>query len=100
MITLCFPSETSIPLLSSKRNTATFRERLKATGLPEVLTIAGRPDVVVQSAEAYQRSLDIVERAETLLAVQEGIEDMKAGRMTTLEGFDHSFRSRHKLPGR
>lgn len=51
------------PLDHFKRQTAEFRERLKATGQPEVLTVDGRAELVVQDAGAYQ---DLVQELQTL----------------------------------
>jgi hypothetical protein len=51
------------PLDHFKRQTAEFRERLKATGQPEVLTVDGRAELVVQDAAAYQ---DLVRELEQL----------------------------------
>ena len=43
------------------RNTKTHLKRLKQTGRPELLTVNGKAEVVVQSAAAYQRLLDDLE---------------------------------------
>ena len=51
------------PITEFKRSTPEFVKRLRATGLPEVLTIDGRGELVVQHAAAYERLLAIVERA-------------------------------------
>lgn len=88
------------PLTDFKRNTARFRSRLKATGLPEVLTVEGLPELVVQDAGAYQRLLDLVDRADAVRAVREGLDDAAAGRTTALASFDREFRKRHRLPKR
>ena len=45
------------------RNTKTHLKRLKRTGRPELLTVNGKAEVVVQSASAYQR---LIESLETL----------------------------------
>ena len=50
------------PLDHFKRQTAVFRERLKATGQPEVLTVDGRAELVVQDAAAYQELVRELER--------------------------------------
>jgi PHD/YefM family antitoxin component YafN of YafNO toxin-antitoxin module len=63
-----------------KRNTAEFRERLKKTGEPEVLTVDGKAELVVQSAEAYQKLLDKIEELDTRAAIFEGLADIEAGR--------------------
>lgn len=88
------------PLTDFKRNTARFRSRLKATGMPEVLTVEGQPELVVQDAGAYQRLLDLVDRTDAVRAIQEGLDDAKAGRTTSLATFDREFRKRHRLPKR
>jgi hypothetical protein len=41
--------------------------RLKLSGRPEVLTINGKAELVVQDAAAYQRLLEAVERARQVL---------------------------------
>ncbi|MEX2219443.1 MAG: type II toxin-antitoxin system Phd/YefM family antitoxin [Phycisphaerales bacterium] len=67
------------PLTDFKRNTAEFRARLKKSGRPAVLTVEGRPELVVQDAGAYQKMLDALERAEAIEGIREGLESMKRG---------------------
>lgn len=67
------------PLTDFKRNTTQFRQRLKKTGQPTLLTVEGRPDLVVQDAAAYQRLLDVVDRAEAIAGIQRGLESMERG---------------------
>jgi len=43
------------------RNPKVHLRRLRRTGRPELLTINGKAEVVVQSAAAYQRLLDLLE---------------------------------------
>ncbi|HEX2205086.1 MAG TPA: type II toxin-antitoxin system Phd/YefM family antitoxin [Longimicrobium sp.] len=66
-------------LTDFQRNTREHIERLKETGRPSVLTVNGRAEVVVQSAEAYQALLDALERAEALLDIHEGFESVARG---------------------
>jgi PHD/YefM family antitoxin component YafN of YafNO toxin-antitoxin module len=63
-----------------KRSTADFRKRLKGTGEPESLTVEGKAELVVQSADAYQELLDRLEELETIAALREGLADADAGR--------------------
>lgn len=63
-----------------KRNTADFRKRLRKSGGPEVLTVDGKAELIVQSAEGYQRLLERLEDLETLAALREGLADVRAGR--------------------
>ncbi|MFO0887994.1 MAG: type II toxin-antitoxin system Phd/YefM family antitoxin [Isosphaeraceae bacterium] len=67
------------PLTDFKRNTAEFIAQLKRTGEPVVLTVNGRAELVVQDAASYQKLLDIAQRAAVIEAVQQGLEEMKAG---------------------
>jgi hypothetical protein len=45
-----------------QRNTQTHLKRLKRTGRPELLTINGKAEVVVQNASAYQRLIESLEK--------------------------------------
>ena len=59
-------------------------KRLKKTGKPQVLTVHGRAEIVVQDADAYQKLLEAVDRAEALEGIRRGLEDVKAGRTRPL----------------
>jgi prevent-host-death family protein len=86
------------PLTEFKRRTAEFRERLRRTGLPTVLTVEGRPELVVQDAAAYQKMLDLFDRADTLEGVRKGLVSLKAGEGTPLEEMDARLRRKHRIP--
>jgi len=49
-------------LTDFQRNTQAHLKRLKRTGRPELLTINGKAEVVVQNASAYQRLIESLER--------------------------------------
>ena len=55
------------PLSDFKRKTGELIEQLKDTGRPVVLTLNGRPEVVVQNAAAYQTLLDRLRECESEL---------------------------------
>jgi prevent-host-death family protein len=44
------------------RNTKAHLKRLRRTGRPELLTVNGKAEVVVQSAAAYQRLIESLEK--------------------------------------
>jgi PHD/YefM family antitoxin component YafN of YafNO toxin-antitoxin module len=46
------------------RNAKAHLKRLKRTGRPELLTVNGKAEVVVQNASAYQRLLEALEKLE------------------------------------
>jgi len=71
-----------------QRNAKTHITRLRRTKAPMVLTVNGSPSVVVQDANAYQEDMNRLAQLEEerfVAAVNEGIADMKAGRMVPLE---------------
>jgi PHD/YefM family antitoxin component YafN of YafNO toxin-antitoxin module len=72
------------PFTDFQRHTKAHLKRLKKTGKPHVLTVNGRAEVVMQDAEAYQKLLEAVDRAEALEGLRRGLEDVKAGRTRPL----------------
>jgi PHD/YefM family antitoxin component YafN of YafNO toxin-antitoxin module len=44
------------------RNAKAHLKRLKQTGRPELLTVNGKAEVVVQNATAYQRLIELLEK--------------------------------------
>ena len=48
-------------LTDFQRNAQAHLKRLKRTGRPELLTVNGRAEVVVQSASAYQKLIESLE---------------------------------------
>lgn len=66
-------------LTDFKRNTPEHLERLKASGRPEVLTVNGKAEVVVQDAESYQRMLDELQQAETTAQISRAIKRLSEG---------------------
>ena len=72
-----------------------FLKRLKRTGHPLVLTINGRAELVVQDANAYQQ---ILERVETLEALQRSFADVNAGRAKPARDVFRRLRRKHGIP--
>ena len=62
-----------------QRNLRFHVKRLKGSRSPMVLTLNGKPELVVQNAEAYQELLDEVEQARFVNAVNAGIKEMESG---------------------
>lgn len=88
------------PLTDFKRNSTEFRERLKKTGRPEVLTVDGRADLVVQDVAAYQALLDELDRLQAIDGIRRGLLDVEKGRGQSLEDVDKELRARFDLPPR
>ena len=49
-----------------QRNTRKHIKRLKQTGQPEVLTVNGQAELVVQSAASYQKLLDAADLSDSV----------------------------------
>ncbi|HEY1687111.1 MAG TPA: type II toxin-antitoxin system Phd/YefM family antitoxin [Tepidisphaeraceae bacterium] len=62
-----------------QRNTKKHLRRLKKTGRPEVLTVNGQAEVIVQSAAGYQELLEAAELAETLPILKKSLEESRRG---------------------
>lgn len=62
-----------------QRNTKQHIRRLKHSGKPEVLTVNGQAELVVQSAAAYQKLLDHADLADSVKILRRRIADVDAG---------------------
>lgn len=69
-----------LSLSDFKRRSAALVEQMKATKRPLVLTVNGKPELVVQDAASFQRMVTLASRMESVEAIQEGLADMDAGR--------------------
>lgn len=79
-----------------KRNTAKILKQMKKSGHPVVLTVNGKAEVVVQDAAAYQRLLELAEKAEMMAFLHEARADADAGRTVPAEEFLQSLGQRKK----
>ena len=61
------------------RNSKIFIRKLKKSGKPAVLTVNGQAEVVIQSAEAYQKLVEDQQLLETLRGISRGLEQAKRG---------------------
>lgn len=86
-------------LSSFKRNTLEFLEQMKQTGKPVVLTVNGKAEIVVQDAQSYQKLLDALEKLEAIAGIKRGLEDVEAGKTTTLSEFEQEMRQKYDISG-
>ena len=63
------------------RNHKVHVARLKETQAPEILTVNGKAEVVVQDATSYQLMLSRLHHMETLAAIQEGMASAERGEL-------------------
>jgi PHD/YefM family antitoxin component YafN of YafNO toxin-antitoxin module len=62
-----------------QRNTKKHLRRLKKTGRPEVLTVNGNAEVVIQSAAGYQKLLDAADLMESVDILRQRLDAAKRG---------------------
>ena len=79
------------------RNHKAHMARLKETRTPEVLTVNGRAELVVQDAGSYQALLDRLHHMETLAAIREGIASAERGEMKPAEQVFAEMRAKYGL---
>ena len=70
------------PLTKFKRDTARMIAQIKETGRPQILTVNGKPSVVVMDAAAWQEMQDQLDYAETVADIRKGLTQARAGEGT------------------
>ena len=79
-------------LTDFQRNTKSHLKRLKITGRPEVLTVNGRAELIVQDAAAFEDMLDAIR------GIQRGLDEMKAGKGDPARKVLDRIRAKYKIP--
>jgi hypothetical protein len=85
------------PLTDFLRNHKAHVTRLKETQVPEVLTVNGKAELVVQDAESYQLLLDRLYHMESLAAIQEGMTSAERGELKPATQVLAEMRARYGL---
>lgn len=80
-----------------QRNARDYITKLKKTGDPAVLTVNGQAEVVVQSADAYQKLLDGQNMLDSIRAVSRGLEQAKRGEGRPMREFFESLAKEHGI---
>jgi PHD/YefM family antitoxin component YafN of YafNO toxin-antitoxin module len=83
------------PLSDFQRNAKGHVARLKQSGKPEVLTVNGRAQIVVQSAQSYQRLVEDAELARSLRVISKSLEQARAGKGRPMKEFLQELAARH-----
>ena len=79
-------------LTDFQRNTKSHLRRLKDTGRPEVLTVNGKAELIVQDAAAYEEMLDAIR------GIQRGLDEAAAGKGEPARKVLERIRSKHRIP--
>ena len=67
------------------RNHKTYVNKLKETNKPQLLTVNGKAELVIQSAESYQNTQELLEKMRMILAIKEGFEAAERNEMKPAE---------------
>jgi prevent-host-death family protein len=84
-------------LTDFKRDTTTALEHVRSSGRPLVLTVNGKAEVVVLAPASYQKLLDLADRMEALIAIEQSLEDVRAGRTKPLKAVLRNLGKQHGL---
>lgn len=79
-------------LTDFQRNTKAHLRRLKSTGRPEVLTVKGKAELIVQDAAAFEEMLDAIR------GIQRGLDEAAAGKGEPARKVLDRIRAKHKIP--
>ena len=79
-------------LTDFQRNAKSHLRRLKSTGRPEVLTVNGKAELIVQDVAAFEDMLDAIR------GIQRGLDEMKAGKGEPARKVLDRIRAKYKIP--
>ena len=80
-----------------QRNSQKYIQRLKESGQPEVLTVNGKPEIVVQDAASYKKIRELADRMQAIEGIKRGLEDVKAGRSRPAEEVFEDLRKKYEI---
>ncbi len=80
-----------------QRNAKSHIRRLKKSGKPEVLTVNGKAELIVQDAESYQELMDRVQEAEDLKKVREGLDQANRNEGRPMRDVIRQIAARHGI---
>src|SRR5437879_280586 len=84
-------------LTEFQRHAKALIQKLKGSKSPLVLTVNGRPAVVVQDAETYQGLMERLREMEDLAAIREGLAQAEAGDVRPAREALAELRAKHGL---
>ena len=82
-----------------RRQSSSFARLLKETQRPLVLTVKGKPALVVQTAESYQRLLDLAALQDAREGIRQGLGDAKKRRTRPAREVFATLEARRGIPG-
>lgn len=84
-----------LSLTDFKRGSSKILKRMKRTRRPVILTINGKAELIVQTAEEYQKLIEQAGRTQTIEGIRRGLESMKNDRGRPAEEVFADMESKH-----
>lgn len=81
-----------------KRDSSKYLKQIKKTGEPLVLTVNGKAAAVILDPDSYQSYVREKDWQDTMTALRQARDDVKAGRVQDAEEFFREFEERHGIP--
>ena len=81
-----------------KENTSEIIVQLKTSGQPLVLTVDGEAELVVQDTGSYRRMLELLDQAQAIEGIRQGLASMERGEGRDVEEVFEDIRKRHCTP--
>lgn len=81
-------------LTDFQQNIKDHIDRLKQSGEPEILTVDGQAELIVQNATAYQALID---RLEAIEGVRSGLSSMQRNEGRPFDDFFKVFTKKHQI---
>lgn len=85
------------PLTDFKRKTSEIVKHIKSSGRPTILTVNGKPELVVQDAASYQKMLDSIEYMETIRGIERGLEAMQKSEYISADNAFKQLKKKFKI---
>ncbi len=89
-----FTMDSIHPVSDFSRKPAEHIKRLKETGQPEILTVNGKAEIVIQSAKAYEEMVDLLG---TLEKIARAAKEHDEGKGIPVDAFFSGFEKKHGL---
>jgi prevent-host-death family protein len=82
------------PVSDFSRKPAEHIKRLKKTGLPEILTVNGKAEIVIQDAKAYEKMVELLDSLEKIARAAKSHDE---GKGIPVNEFFKEFGKKHGL---
>lgn len=93
-MTVIFSMSSIHPVSDFSRKPAEFIKRLKETGEPEILTVNGSAQIVIQDARSYEKMVDLLN---TLEKISRSAKEHDDGKAISFEEFSTQFEEKYGL---